>query len=392
MSAFSNLRKVFKSKSKRVPHAQLKSGVSKEDHLEKDIDYQMSLAEKREKRLIRILLLGPGDSGKSTIVKQMKRIHQTLDPKEVVLIRPYIKEAVVGYIKLLCLQSHELAEKEEAKTEMFGDDEILRKELLALQPPYNLDEKLAAKITKLWSNPAIQRTFALCHKYQIHDNVAYFLDKVDEIQNKDYTPSFDDYVRFRSRSTGLSVERITAKIDSVIKGEYCFEITDVGGQRSERQKWMRIVMDNIQTVLFVVALSEYDLACFEDNKTNRLVEAIELFRSCVGGKFFVDKTVVVFFNKYDLFSTKIREVPITVAFPDYPKNQSPHDENLVIQYVAGKFLQCFDVKKGTGIPLHFHRTTALDTHNVQRVFDDITLDLVRMTLQGTGMAVKGGKF
>merc|ERR1719244_2298269 len=131
-------------------------------------------------------------------------------------------------------------------------------------------------------------------------------------------------------------------------------------------------------VLFVVALSEYDMTRFEDSKTNRMQEALHLFKSCVEGGFFTGKTVAVFLNKYDLFSVKIKSVPITVAFPDYPaETQSPHDEDLVIKYIAEQFLQCFDAK-----PLHFHRTSALQTDNIDKVFRDITLDLVRLSLMG----------
>ena len=38
---------------------------------------------------------------------------------------------------------------------------------------------------------------------------------------------------------------------------------DVGGQRSERKKWIH-VFDNVQVVLFLVAISGYDHALVED--------------------------------------------------------------------------------------------------------------------------------
>ena len=40
-------------------------------------------------------------------------------------------------------------------------------------------------------------------------------------------------------------------------------MVDVGGQRSERKKWIH-VFDNVQVVLFLVAISGYDHVLVED--------------------------------------------------------------------------------------------------------------------------------
>ena len=146
-------------------------------------------------------------------------------------------------------------------------------------------------------------------------------------------------------------------------------------------------LDEIQAVLYVAAISEYDLKCFEDNATNRLVEALNLFKEIVHGKFMRNKSVLIFLNKYDLFVEKIKSIPITVAFNDFPQNGNPHDENQVVQFIAEKFRKCFDGKKdiNPATKLHIHRTSALDTNNIQKVFKDITLDLVKLNLKRCGM-------
>ena len=44
----------------------------------------------------------------------------------------------------------------------------------------------------------------------------------------------------------------------------------------------------------------------------------------------------------DLFIEKIKKKPITIAFPDYPKNKNPNDAKQVVEFVADKFKKCLD--------------------------------------------------
>jgi len=352
----------------------------------KEIEKRMKLEKERQKKTIRILLLGPGDSGKTTILKQMKKIHNKYDENDSRIMTQYIQDAVVGYMKMLCYQSAILHDQYDEKTLVSAQFEDIRKEFLSLQSPYDLTKQIANNIKTLWTDNGIRETLNKRHYYQIHDNVEYFFDRIDIISSPDYVPNFDDYLRIRTRSTGFAQTKLVANIDKF--GQHIFEFTDVGGQRSERKKWMRFISEDIHAVLYIIAISDYDLKLFEDNKTNRLIEAINLFKTImIKGKFFTNKSVLLFFNKYDLFKEKIKKVPITVAFDDFPTNEmNPNDEDDVVRFVAGKFLQVFeDQNVNLAGPLHILRTTALDTDNIDKVFRDITLDLVKQNLRNYGI-------
>ena len=43
---------------------------------------------------------------------------------------------------------------------------------------------------------------------------------------------------------------------------FFFRMVDVGGQRSERRKWIHC-FENVTSIMFLVALSEYDQVLFE---------------------------------------------------------------------------------------------------------------------------------
>ena len=49
-----------------------------------------------------------------------------------------------------------------------------------------------------------------------------------------------------------------------------YRMVDVGGQRSERRKWIHC-FENVTSIIFLVALSEYDQILFESDNEVRIV-------------------------------------------------------------------------------------------------------------------------
>ena len=80
----------------------------------------------------------------------------------------------------------------------------------------------------------------------------------------------------------------------------CFRIFDVGGQRNERRKWIH-AFDNVNAVVFVAAMSEYDQVLFEDETQNRMEEALQLFDQIINSKWFKTTSMILILNKKDLF-------------------------------------------------------------------------------------------
>jgi len=83
-----------------------------------------------------------------------------------------------------------------------------------------------------------------------------FIDSIDRLFSDDYIPIDQDILRARLRTTGISETLFNT-------GDLTYRMFDVGGQRSERKKWIH-VFDNVQAVLFMVAISGFDQALVED--------------------------------------------------------------------------------------------------------------------------------
>ena len=91
---------------------------------------------------------------------------------------------------------------------------------------------------------------------------------------------------------------------------------DVGGQRSERKKWIHC-FEAVTCIIFCVALSEYDQVLLEVNTVNRMQESLTLFGSIVNSAWFTRTSIVLFLNKIDIFRKKLLTVPLERYYPDY---------------------------------------------------------------------------
>jgi GTPase SAR1 family protein len=224
----------------------------------KQLEEQMEKLARQEAEKIKLLLLGAGESGKSTIFKQMKVIYgeQYSDAERKQQI-PTIFSNILQAIKVLC---------EQAVTFNLVGQIRATQEFTMVRA---LDENDAINITignaiqTLWADPGIKQVWDRRSEFQVIESVQYYFNKIDVIKMPDYLPDKDDILFSRVRTSGIVTERY------IIDGT-TFEMYDVGGQRNERKKWIHC-FEGVTAVIFVAAISEYDQKLFEDASTNRMV-------------------------------------------------------------------------------------------------------------------------
>ena len=183
---------------------------------------------------------------------------------------------------------------------------------------------------------------------------------MDKTLDPSYTPNQQDVLQLRVPTTGI--------VETTFKsGSIMYVLCDVGGQRSERRKWLHC-FDDVKAVLFVAALSGYDMTLTEDGTTNRMEESLNLFQAICVNKFFDNASIILFLNKLDLFTEKINNTNhhLRLYFPQY--NGPDHDVSAAKKFIKGLFL-ARNIKSGRAVYPHF--TTATDTSNIKVVFDDI---------------------
>jgi len=332
------------------------------------------LAEEKEKfvQISRLLLLGPGESGKSTIFKQMKILYSADQfDKE----RQYQKNAVynnvVTNMRSLLFAYQDLTDDNKLSSSInqktlqdfqysFGENDIATRK--------SLSESEADLILKLWNDPAMQETYGYRSSFQISDSTSYFFqaENLKRIAKPGYVPNKMDILRTRVRTSGIIEHSYKVKSSE-------FLVIDVGGQRTERGKWIYVFAD-VDAIVYVAALSGYDLKLYEDEKQNRMVEALQLFREIVNLTLFPKNTaMLLFLNKVDLFEEKIKTVDPATCHSKFADYKGGCDPEAAKEYFKQKFVS---LSKG-GRKVYPFFTTATDTSLMEKMFVKVREIIIR---------------
>ncbi|QQK47255.1 Fungal G-protein, alpha subunit [Penicillium digitatum] len=287
-------------------------GMSTEDKEGKarneEIENQLKRDKMMQRNEIKMLLLGAGESGKSTILKQMKLIHEggySRDERESFKEIIYSNTVQSMRVILEAMESLELP-LEDARHEYHV-------QTIFMQPAQiegdSIPPEVGNAIGQLWRDTGVQECFKRSREYQLNDSAKYYFDSIERIAQPDYLPTDQDVLRSRVKTTGITET-------TFIIGDLTYRMFDVGGQRSERKKWIHC-FENVTTILFLVAISEYDQLLFEDETVNRMQEALTLFDSICNSRWFVKTSIILFLNKIDRFKEKLPVSPMKNYFPDY---------------------------------------------------------------------------
>lgn len=334
----------------------------------KVLEDQMAAQYKKESEKIKLLLLGAGESGKSTVFKQMKVIYgKQYSDSERAAALPTIYSNVINAMKILCdaAATLDMTSRIVAINEFNMVKDLDENEVITVP--------IGTAIGALWSDPGIKAVWDRRSEFQIVDSVKYYFDKIDQIKNPGFLPDKDDILYSRVRTSGI----VTESYD--IEGTV-FEMYDVGGQRNERKKWIHC-FEGVTAIIFVAALSEYDQKLFEDASQNRMVEAIDLFGDIINNKFFERSSIILFLNKKDLFETKVKLVSISDSEPFSDYNGPRGDYDAGVKYFLEKFLER---NKSADRQIYHHTTCATDTKNVRIVFDSCKDIILRENLKNSG--------
>jgi len=333
------------------------------------IEAQLRQDKQLSKKEVKMLLLGAGESGKSTVVKQMRLNYGY----------PFGDEERYGYREVMAANALQSMQTVLTALPELGLSTNLSQENAhyaeIVQDAQVMDETLTHEVTMaivhLWQDPAIRKCVARSRDFQLNDSAGYFFNEVQRIGARDYVPTDEDIIRARVKTTGITEVKFVVR-------DLIYRVFDVGGQRSERKKWIHC-FEGVQCLIFIVAVSEYDQTLYEDESTNRIDEASTLWDSVSNSRWFAQSSLVLFLNKTDLFREKLKVSPLAHYMPQY---QGDGDWQSASQFMLGHFTALL---KNPNKRLYSHFTCATDKEQIKFVLSALQDFIIKQNLAATGL-------
>ena len=241
----------------------------------------------------RVLLLGAGDCGKSTLFRQLQLLYGgTAAAKNSYVLAGAVRshlfhtlrEATQGMARLGIefAEPQNIARAQTLLDVAKVDDATVR----------GLDDDVAAVGADAGLRDVLKRGAAV----HLPESAAYFLDAASRILAPGYVPTGDDVLRMRVRTRGVALAQISAFGRD-------FEVVDVGGARTERRKWAGRLR-GAAAVFWVGSLAEFDQPLYEDEEVNRLDESVALWRETAAMPELEGAALSVFLCKRDVLASK----------------------------------------------------------------------------------------
>ncbi|KAF8872817.1 heterotrimeric G-protein alpha subunit, GPA3-like protein [Infundibulicybe gibba] len=325
----------------------------------------------RYKRECKVLVLGSEDSGRSTLIKHMKIMHhEGFSSTELASFRPIIYRNLLGSMQSIIVYMRKIG----LECVDYGNRALAEKILdYRLKPSDDsyFSPEIADAIHRVWKDPVIPKVMdEHSSDFYLTDSAGYFFNEALRIGTAGYLPNETDVLRAPHESQGITETRFNM-------GQLSIHMIDMGNQHSERKKWIHC-FESVTSIIFCVALSEYDQVLLEERNQNRMVESLILFESVVNSRWFLRTSIILLLNKIDEFKNKLPKVPLERYFPEYTGGA---DINKAAKYILWRFMQTNRAR----LSVYPHLTQATDTRNIHLVFSAIKETILQNALKDSGI-------
>ncbi|KAF8798215.1 heterotrimeric G-protein alpha subunit, GPA2-like protein [Phlegmacium glaucopus] len=318
--------------------------------LHREAEKQLREAKAKLASQVKVLLLGSGDSGKSTVLKQMRLIHKLpFSPSEIEYYRQLVFDNLTRGLCYLLDAMQDMDLKVSEENVQYLDLVDGTRDIRDGEP---FPVTYYAPLKSLWSDPNVKRAWERGNEAALPENLSYFYSDLGRLFEPTYHPTEQDIIRCRARTIGITETTFLLRDHEML-------MVDVGGQKSERRKWIHCFQD-VTSILFLVSLSGYDQCLVEDKDANQMQDAMTIWDSICHSQWFKKTSIILFLNKNDLFEQKILTSDIRSFFPDFDGESG--DARAGREYFKRRFAKLAQkAGRSKDREIYIHITTATDT-------------------------------
>ncbi|EYC23979.1 hypothetical protein Y032_0014g2251 [Ancylostoma ceylanicum] len=305
--------------------------------------------------IIRLLLLGAAESGKTTLLEQIRLLYkQNYSDAEFTHRKAFIYNNILISIRKLIERMQETGTAYENPDNARYAGKIMAEEDTQFSC-FTMD--VADAIQRVWRDGAVQKLYERRSEINLNDSSKYFLENLASINRLDFTPSPRDLIMSYVPTVG--VQNVIFSVENRV-----FQLFDIGGQRIDRRKWATMY-DGIDAILFCIAVSEYNQTMIEDPEANRLQDSLTLLEKISNEPKFKSTPLLLFLNEIDVFREKLPLMPLEDSLPEY-KGNSADDGLDFIEGLAKKAMEGRDESLR-----RIYRTCAIDTEAMSKILENV---------------------
>lgn len=244
--------------------------------------------------------------------------------------------------------------------------------------PVHVLDRCRDAMVRLWGDEWVRRRLVE-KRVRLQESSGFYLDQIERITGKDYSPTDDDVLKARLKTVGV-VEHPFMISMGTMRGNTNWVIYDVGGARNQRHAWAPFFQD-VNAIIFLAPISAFDQVLTEDSRVNRLEDSLLLWRAVVSNKLLDKVPIVLFLNKCDLLREKL-EAGVRLKSHMVTYGDRPNDYDSVSKYLRNKFGQLHNQNSPSRErELFIHYTSVVDKEKTAQIIASVREAILRLNLK-----------
>ncbi|KIM31397.1 hypothetical protein M408DRAFT_327621 [Serendipita vermifera MAFF 305830] len=171
--------------------------------------------------------------------------------------------------------------------------------------------------------------------FQPEHEAGFFLDELERITALDYEPTDLDVCKARLKTIGITETQLRVRLPF---GHTDWVVIDVGGSRTQRAAW-KPFFEDVHAIVFLAPLSAFNQTLEEIPGVNRLEDSMLLWTDISSSPLLARAHLILFLNKIDLLRKKLER---GIKFGSFVRTyEGPNDCDAVCKYMKKRFLSIY---------------------------------------------------